>query len=426
MVQLPVYEPLSGIHFLQAPESAWWQGYGSAELLRLFEALPLNNLDLASARARVEQARALLGQQRADKWPSLDVQLDAGSSRDLQRDENRHNSALDFRAGYEVDLWGSRRAAEAGAKLLIIARQQEYQSQLLQLQATLAQSYFDLLALRQRRVIAQQNLQASQELLSLIQYRFAAGSASGIELNQQRNTWLASQRQLLDLERALIKRGRALAVLLDLETLHLPPLQGVFGELLLPPVNLRQPAALLESRPDVRLAESQWRQSEAVLYRQKSKRWPSLTVSAGLGLEDLLDGGESQLVSMAGSLTAPLFDAGRIRNQIAGARAGLDIAELNYRKTVLLAMQDTVETLSELAHQRRLLTVRQEELATNRQLYDLAKLRYDSGDSHFINLLAAQRSWFSARDSLIQAKNSQLTATVNVFRAMGIAPQLLY
>ena len=424
-VQLPEYEQVDAIPFLQQPEPVWWQGYGSAELMRLFDILQGHNLDLATARSRVEQARALLGQQQASNWPSLEAQLRIGSSRDMESDEDRHSSGLDFHAGYEIDLWGSRSAAELGAKLFVVARQQGYQSQLLQLQAVLAQSYFEFLALRERKEIARQNLQTSQNLLQLIQFRFDAGSASGIELNQQRNIWLTTRRQLLDLERTLINRERALAVLLDRGTLRIPPLHGVFSELLLPPVNLRQPADLLESRPDIRLAESQWRQSESALYQEKSKRWPRLTLSAGLGLEDILNGGESQLVSVLGSLMTPLFDGGRIRNQIAGAKVGLSIAELNYRKTVLLAMQDTVETLSELAYQRRLLIVRQLELESNQQLYALAKMRYESGDTDFINLLGAQWSWYSARDGLIQAKNSQLLATVNVFRAMGIAPQLL-
>ncbi len=143
-----------------------------------------------------------------------------------------------------------------------------------------------------------------------------------------------------------------------------------------------------------------------------------------LGLDDVLNGGESWLLSVVGSLTAPLFDAGRIRNQIAAAEEGVSIAELNYRQTVLIAMQDALETLSELSYQQRLLNVGEQGVANNWQLYDLAKLRYDPGVTDSINLLTAQRSWFRARDSLIQAKNNQLLATVNVFRAMGVAPEL--
>lgn len=431
-VQLAEYELATGTGLqpieasLQQPQSAWWQGYGSAELSQLMGRLAHQNFDLATATARVAQARALLGQQQAEHWPSLDVQVGARNSRDLKTDKSQNSSGLDFNASYEVDLWGSRRAADQGARLSVMARQQEYQSLLLQLQATLAKSYFEWLALGERRALAQKNFQASKDLLALIQLRFEAGSASGIELNQQRNTWLATRAQLFELERALLNRERALAVLVGQQSLTLPVLLGHFSDLQLPSVNPVQPAALLEYRPDIQLAEFQWRLSETALYQEKKKRWPQLTLSAGLGLDDVLSGGESWLASVAGSVIAPLFDAGRIRHQIAAAEVALSITELSYRQTVLTAMQDALETLSELSHQQRLLTVRQQELASNQQLYQLARLRYDSGDTDFINLLAAQRSWFSAQDSLIQTKNNQLLASVNVFRAMGVAPKLIH
>ena len=127
---------------------------------------------------------------------------------------------------------------------------------------------------------------------------------------------------------------------------------------------------------------------------------------------------------MGSSLSAPLFNAGRIRNQIAAADTNVSIDEVNYRYTVITAIQDALETLSEFSYQEKLLTVRKQTLTNNQRLYHLAKLRYDSGDTDFLNLLTAQRSWFSARDSLIQVKNNQLLATINIYRAMGVAPHI--
>lgn len=298
---------------------------------------------------------------------------------------------------------GSRDAAEYGAEFNVIAQQQEYQSLRLQLQASLAIGYFDFLALHDREKIAEQNLQASKELLDIIQWRFEAGSASGVELNQQRNTWLSAQAQLLNLQRQSTTSEHVLAVILGRESLQVNELTSDFDSLILPRVSLIQSAKLLETRPDIQLADSLLRVNEAALYREKAKRWPSLQLSAGLGLQDILSGSEWSS-SLIGSLAMPLFDAGRIRNQIDIAESDLSIAQLNYRQVVLQAMQETLETLSELAYQRQLLLVRQQELISNLQLYELAKLRYDSGDTDFINLLTAQRSLFSAHDTLYQAK----------------------
>ena len=87
-------------------------------------------------------------------------------------------------------------------------------------------------------------------------------------------------------------------------------------------------------------------------------------------------------------------------------------------------MQETIETLSELKFQNELNQIRTLELENNNRLYEIARLRYESGDTDFLNLLTAQRSWFSASDSLIQARNDQLLAILNVFRAMGVSPEI--
>jgi len=426
-VQTPLLKDLpeaKGLALQQQPEARWWLRYGSSELNQLFDELNKNSIDLATARQRIDKARALLGQQRAEDWPSLDLDVSKRATRNFKSSQSSDGSGLDFSAGYEIDLWGSRSAARYSATINLIAQQQEYNSLLLQLQSTLAQSYFDFLALRERITIAEQNLEASKELLNIIQLRYEAGSASGIEVNQQRNTYLSTQASTLSLQRNLASSERTLAVLLGRESLAVPELTAGFATINLPKVSLVQPASLLEYRPDIQLAESQLRIGEAALYQEKQKRWPTVRLSAGVGMDDIFDGGDTWIGSLVGSLAMPLFDAGKISQQIEAAKSDVDITLLNYQQIVIQAMQETVETLTELDYQRKLILVRKQELENNQNLYNFSKLRYDSGDTDFINLLTAQRSWFSSRDTMIQAKNAQLLATINVFKAMGMSPDL--
>ena len=408
---------------LDQPLSGWWRQYQSAELNDLMQELDLNNLELASARERITKARALLGQQQAVDVPAVNGQINHRTNHDVDNAITDHQNNLGFSASYEVDLWGARSAARYGAEMNLIAQQQEYRSILLQLQATLVQQYFDFLALRERHELAVQNLQASKDLLDLIQARFDAGSASGIELNQQRNTYLATQATLLETRRALVTRERALAILLGRQSIATAELVQPFSSLAYPQIRSIQPAALLEYRPDIQLAASQLQISEAALYQEEMKRWPTLNLSAGLSLQDILQASEGWTSALITALAMPLYDGGKISQQIKAAESDKSLARLNYRQTVLQAMQETLETLTELTFQQDLLSVREKELDNNQHLYDLARLRYDAGDTDFINLLTAQRSWFNARDSLIQTRNTRLQATVNLFRAMGVAPE---
>ena len=409
--------------FVDSPQTEWWQGYRSEDLNWLFEELENSSFDLATARQRIIQARSILGQQNAASWPSLSVRLSQSGARDFDTSNTSDNSSLDFSAAYEVDLFGSRSAADYGAELGVVISEQEYQSLRLQTEAAVAQAYFDYIATRDRLVIAEQNFEASRELLEIIQVRFESGSASGIEVRQQQNTYLSAQSSVLALNRELATSERALAVILGRESLDMGEMEITFAEIQLPEVGLVQPARLLEYRPDIRVAEANYRIQETDLYQQRQKRWPTLNLSAGMGLDDALNGGSSWVGSLVGALAMPLIDGGSISQQIISAEAGLEIAELEYRQTVLVAMQEALDTLTDFQYQQLIVEVRAEELTNNLELYDLARLRYEAGEIDFLNLLTAQRSWFSARDNLIQAKNDQLLATLNVYKAMGVAPE---
>ena len=411
-----------GFDWQQQPISQWWQRFDSVELNTLFAELKSQSLDLQNAQWVLKQTRALYKQQLSDSWPELNASISNRNTRDFDNGTDNRSDGLNFSAGYEVDLWGQRSAAQTSAAMNYLVQQQNYRSIALQLQSQLAQSYFTCLALRERLTIEQQNLTASTDLLQLIKFRFEAGSASRIELDQQRNVYLSSQAQLQALQRNLVSSERALAILLGRPSLSVDDLHGDFKKLTVPQINALQPAALLEFRPDVSLAEARLREQTANVFEERKKRWPRLTISADLSLSDLGEISQGWSGSLVEGLTMPLFNAGRIQQQIEYAESGLQAEQIQYQQTVLLAFNDALETLSEWQYQNRLWDIRQQELVNNERLYKLARLRYEAGDTDFLNLLSAQRSWFDARNTYIQAQNNRLITAVNVFRAMGVAP----
>lgn len=420
-VELPVLEATGQA----APADDWWLRYGSADLPRLLADMLDNNNDVAVARQRIRQARALLGQQQATNSPDLSMQLSSRHSRRLETGTSEQSSNLAIAVGYDVDVWGARDASAFVAEVGVKIQHLQHRSLVLQLQSSLVKGYILMLTLRERLAIAQQNLAAAQSLYDLIQQRFDAGSVSGIELAQQRNTVLAARSRLLELERALNNSGQALAVVLGRGSLQVPDLATEFQALTVPLIQPVQPAELLQRRPDIELAKAQWRVAEAEHYAQQQQRWPTLSLSGGVSLAEVLRGGQDWVGALAGSLAGPLWDAGRIRQQIVVAEAELSVAEIAYRQTVLLAMQDVIVSLTAFTYQQDVSRLRQQELDNARQLYQLAEWRYDAGDTDFINLLSAQRAWFTARDSAVQASSDSLLASVDVFRALGQAPVAL-
>ena len=141
-------------------------------------------------------------------------------------------------------------------------------------------------------------------------------------------------------------------------------------------------------------------------------------------LAGLLTGGTTWATSLIGQLAGPIFDGGRTSNEIRAAEADASIALSAYRLTVLRALQEALDALTELDHQRELYAVQVDAVETTERLRELARRRFDAGNIDFINLLDAQRASFAASERLIGAKRDYLVAVVNTFRAMGVPPAL--
>ncbi len=403
-------------------DSPWWHHFGESDLVALMQSMSADNIALEVAQLRIDKARALVSQQKSSRLPQLQGNL-SGSSRHSGGEQST-SSALSFRASYEVDLWRKLSAEQMIADLNVSSQELQQHSLHLQQQATLAQLYFENLALVERIALAEGNLQASQDVLTLITVRFEAGSASGIELKQQRNTLYATKTQLLSLRQAFNDNRSAMAILLGQDTRSGSEWNTTFNKIQIPHIAKVQPASLLESRPDVLLAANQFRADEALLFQTQKRRWPTLSISGSMGLDDLDRNNQDWSTSLIASLAAPILNANGIQQQITAAETELSIAEQNYQQVVLEAIHQTRDTLDHVEYWQQLVTLQLDVLENNRTLYELARLRYDSGDADFLHLLNAQRSWFSAQDQAVQSKVSLLNSVFNLYKALGAPPHL--
>lgn len=402
----------------------WWEAFASAQLNSLMTELEQSNLSITSAQLRLVKSRTLLAQQQADYWPSVNARASQRNSYNFDKGTGSSSSSLGVSAAYEVDLWGVRDAANASSELNVIASEQQLQSVFLQLQTQLASQYFTYLSLLQRLDISQQNLATSQSLLKLIKAQFEAGSASGIEVSQQTNAFLGAQAQLMKVDRDINFSHRAIAALLGKSDMKIALSHENIDQLMLPTIKPKQPAAQLMQRPDIQIAQTQLRLQDANLYQVEQQKWPSLSISADLSLADLMSLGSGWNAAVASGLSMPIFNAGKIDQQIEVAKTDVQLALAQYQDTVVQAIRESLDSLAELVYQSDLYQVRQQELDNNQRLYNLAKVRYDSGDTDFLNLLNAQRSWFNAKLTNSAAKRDILQANIDVYKALAGAPEL--
>jgi NodT family efflux transporter outer membrane factor (OMF) lipoprotein len=421
-IQMPSAEWFDQQHAV-TPVSDWWRQLGSEELNQLLAQAMRDNPDVQIALQRLQVTEALLQQNRSANWPSLAARAGASQSQDLEGNDSgfSNSSSLSFSASYEVDLWARRATDIDNAQLDVEAQQWQNRSAEITLTGQLVQHYVKLLALQERLRLARKNLAASKNLQRIVQIKFGAGAVSGIEVAQQKNTTLGLKSRVAGLEYELAVQKRVLAALSGRTDLNLPAQEMTLDQLSLPAVADIQPAALLSQRPDIQLANIELWQRHADIWLAESKRWPTLNLSAGLSASDVLNP-TGWVLSVGESLTMPLFDGGSISAQIQQAEAGERIAKIQYRQTIMTAMQETLDALDELSYQHQELEIAKAELENNQRLLSLAEVRFDSGDTDFSDLLNAQRSLFSAEDSLVVIRQNHLNALVSLYLVLGDIP----
>lgn len=405
-----------------APGGDWWQDFGSSELDALMQIARQNNRNLAAALQRIAQARAQLRAAGAVLYPTLDLGGSAGRSGAWDQPSSESFRG-NLQAGYEADLWGANAAGVSGAEADLAARQYDVVALDLVLQGDVAAAYLQILAFDARLAVARDNLEAARNVLALVELQYDAGAVSGLDLAQQRQQVASIEAQIPGLQGNRRLTENALALLLGLTPDQLPPIRGDFDALAQPRIGPGLPAALLARRPDVLSAEAALLSANADIGQARAAFYPSLSLTADGGLASAALSAflrpESLLYSLAASLTAPLFDGGQREANLELTQARKEELVESYRQTALVAYREVEDAL--IGQQTAALQIEalRRSAAEAQQAYDLAALQYREGAIDLLSLLDTQRRLLDAQDSLVQARLSSLTATVDLAKALG-------
>lgn len=406
-------------------DAQWWQSFQSGELSGLMTKLTKSNLTLSDAQLRLSQAQLQYQRSHADDLPAVTASASGRSARDLDTSTQQSSSSAGLGVSYDFDIWGSREAEQLAAELDVDVAQEQWRSAALQMQASLATHYITMLSLQQRRNIARQNVEASEKLLTLINVRYQAGDTSGIEVAQQRNTLLAAKAELLSIENNIVLRNRQIAALLGDTGFSARDYAADINELALPNITISQPASIIAQKPEVKAALKQWQLADIDVYQASIAGLPGLSFSASLSLSDLLTLADGWSVSGALSSAATLFDNDKRALAEAVNRVSLSIAVNNVKSVTLDATQTLLDSLDSYRYLEQAYQLDLQELDNNRRLYQLSEIRYKSGDTDFLTLLNAQRSWFSAQLAVVNSYRDLLIGSVDVYLAAGGMPKLV-
>jgi NodT family efflux transporter outer membrane factor (OMF) lipoprotein len=418
--------------------SRWWVRLRDPVLNQLIEDAVGGNLDVATAKAKIREARASYRQAVGALFPTVtnsdSITRTKGSVSSTGDGSSVQVSGFDgpytmyqagFDASWELDLFGGNRRAVEAAAYGIDASEDNLRATLLTLIGDVASNYVQTRGYQARIALARRTAISQDETTQITQNRFAAGTASAVDVATATGQAASTRAAVPALEIAYAEAVHRLSVLTGRPPAalngHLAKATPIPAPRL--PIPAGIPADVLLTRPDVRLAERQYAQYTAKIGQAEAALYPSVSLTgnittAGTQLGDL---GKNSSISWSfgPTVTVPIFNAGKLRAAVDIAEAQRDQYFVAYGAAVLAALKDVEDALVSLAKERSRSRTLATSTAAYRQAANLSQSLYRAGSSSFLDVLTAQRSLYSAEESLIQSHVLIATDYVALNKALG-------
>lgn len=405
--------------------ATWWSSFGDARMTRLIGEALAGNPDLASAVARVRQAQAQRDAQMSSLFPSLNYD-GSRSARKSWIDGGEDFSSTSYSAGlsasWEVDFFGRNRQSVLAASAEAVAVRENLHSAQASLASEVALAYLDLRAAEERLEIVKRTLTTREETTRLASWRAQAGEIDALELRQAESSLESARSQLASQEQNIAQTKNRLALLCG----RMPgDLATGSGGVPSPARRLAVgiPADTIRQRPDVRAAGHRWVAAVARTKSAEADRLPSLRLSGSLGIDtltsDKLFNPESAAAGLVSGISGPIFDAGRIRANIAAQGAAEEQALLSYQSAVLTALSEVEDALIACRRTEERLATLEKAAFAAKEAARLASQKYRAGVIDITTVLDTQRSDLALQESVAAVKADRAAAHIQLYKALG-------
>ena len=423
----------------------WWENFKDPQLNSLIQRATQGNLSLQESVLRIAGAREQITSAKGGLFPTLNGQAaysrqQLGLKGELQSQgiynsipANIANEATGsvnfyqggFDASWELDIWGKTRRqielAQASAQQQI----EQHNDALVSLEAEVTRTYLQLRAAQATANTLAEQIDLAQQSLELTQSQMRNGLAPSSDVESATAQLNALQAQLPQYQAQIAQAMNALAVLIG------QPPGALDGELAIAKplprlpelVAVGIPAQLTRRRPDIRAAEANLHAQTANIGVSVAQLFPSLSLTGQLGVRNTdisyMDNWSSHFYSIGPGINLPIFEGGRLVSNVKLARAQQAAAALNYRQTVLSALQEVENALVSYRTGQQQATALIQSRDALERAYQLAAENYRKGFVTYITVLDAQRQLAQTEQQSIQAQAQSAVDLVALYKALG-------
>lgn len=412
----------------------WWTLLGDPELNALAERVKVNNQTIARAEAAYRQARALVREQRASLFPSIDLSGSATKSGGggtktttsvggATRAGDTQRYQVGIGASWEPDVWGRIRAGISGAKFSAEASAADLAAAQLSAQGELATSYLGLRRADAEIAMVQATVEGYKRSLQITTNRYNAAIAPKSDVLQAQSQLANAQSTLegLTQDRATFENAIAVLVGEPASGFRLPAVAT--WQPVVPEIPIGVPSTLLERRPDVAAAERRVAAANTDIGVARAAFFPTFSLSANGNstssvLGDLFST-SANTWSLGLTAAQTLFDAGARKARVEQSRAAYDATAADYRQTALTAFEEVENQLAAARALERQYALQLTASQAADQTEQMLLNQYKAGQVAYTDVVTAQASALSARRTLVQTAVSRQTTAVALVQALG-------
>lgn len=411
----------------------WWTLFHNEPLTDLVRRGLQNSPTVHAAADSLRAAHATYDAQTAGLFfPTADLNL--GANRQRASGAELGNASLPpttynlFSAGvnvsYRPDVFGGNRRTVEGYGAQVDYQRFELEAAYVTLSSSVVTTAVEEASYRGQLAAVRDIVESQRATLRIVERQFAAGASPKADLLAQRTQLAATEAELPPLEKALAQTRHRLAILVG-DPPNRPDLpQFELAEFALPaelPISL--PSELVRNRPDIQAAEAQLHQASAQVGVATAALYPALNLTASMGSDAATTGelfkSATSVWSVGAGLTQPLLHAGALRATRRAAQARYDTALDTYQATVLAAFAQVADTLRAIEWDAKALAAVADTDAAAAESLALSQRQFEAGGISYATLLNAQRAYFNAHRSLVQAQAVRYSDTAALYAALG-------
>ncbi len=436
-------------------DEKWAEVFRDPVLVKLIDEALKNNYDVQIAAKRVLEQEAQVGITRATELPTLSagasytaLGIPGGLLNSLNNNSsssnNNKNSPSHFYSGgltssaaWNLDFWGQYRRQTEAARAQLLATQWGRETTRATVVMEVATDYLQLRTLDAEMAITRDTIKAREQSLDLTTRLEQGGSNPLSDVRQAEELLYTARAEVPTLKQQIAQEENALNLLLGRNPGPIErPIEGAqpgnggdaeIGAIATEPHPLAIPAGLpsqlLERRPDIRQAEANLMQANANIGVARAQFFPALSLSGTGGtsssqLKKLVDAGSAYWY-IAGSLSQPIFEGGKLTNNLRYAKAEQQEMLVTYQKTIASALSDVSSALVAYQKTREYREEQEKQTTAARDAVRLARMRYEGGATAYLEVLTNDTNLYTAQLTLTTAEQQEAQSLVQLYNVLG-------